>query len=1146
MVAGFASFLLIAGGILAVRLAQGPIQIDGLGPLIAEALADRFDHRYEFSVGSAALIKSPYVPTFGIDRLEVKEPSGHTILAAPRAEVSIDPFALVLGEVRPRRLEVFDIELRLALLPDGSLAMPVAARGEPPASLPVSAEGPADSPAALNMVEAEGPAAAAPRPAPAQEPRPPLATQMAHAIRAVVDMLTSASSPIAAIERVGISDGRLTVSDATSGRILRFAGVQAAFDKEGGATGFTLSVDGPNGRWSAAGLARGSPGEARSLTLSLQDLSQDEILIATGARSIAADFDIPLSGKLTLALTAEDTLAEASGRFEAGAGYLRFEDPDDEPMLIDKIEGAAHFDIDLGKLVIEPTRLTAGKTLISFMGSVTPPSPEGEDWAISLSAAEPNIAAPERPGQTEVRITSGALAARLSLAEKKLSIERFAISGPECGFAMAGTVDWTNGPRVRLGASLNPTPVGALLRLWPSMIAAPVRAWLLGHARDGIIESGSLRVDFDAPTLERMRAERAPPDDAMLLDFTVRGASVAFLPGVPPLQGFSGTGHVTGRTSSFKVTNGIIEAAEGRRLFVPQGEFSVANADLKPAPARITARVSADIATIEAMLSHEALKPFSRMPLDASTLKGQVDGSLALGLLLDPKARPEDTVLEIHTDVTGFNAERLIGNEGLEDASMRVDIDPAGFRAAGEGRMFGTLANVEVLQPAGQPAKATIRLTMDDSIRALHGFGDLPGLSGPVGVLIAAPLGVEKPRAEVEIDLAKAAIETAGISKPAGRPGRVSFLAILKDTGTQLDQIVFEAGAMEARGMAELGADSSLLLARFPVVKLAPGDQMKVDAVRAGDALKVMVRGSAIDARPFLKSLVFTPRDRPSEGQAGSLAPPGPVTGRPGAVREIDLDVRSSVMTGYGKRVVTGAELRFVKRGDEIRQFTVAGRFGRAPLSGNLTGGPAAPQLTLISEDAGSLLAFLDLYKHMEGGRLSVGMRVMPQSIGGTLVIDGFVLRDEPAMRRLVSEAVPPADSSGRRQRIDAGAIAFNKLQVRFQRTGSRLDLRDGTMHGEAIGLTVDGWVDYAYDRVDMAGTFVPAFAVNNLFSQIPVFGAILGGGANEGLFGVNYRLAGSAAAPTLSINPLSAIAPGILRQIFGVGESFAPAGAGR
>ena len=90
-------------------------------------------------------------------------------------------------------------------------------------------------------------------------------------------------------------------------------------------------------------------------------------------------------------------------------------------------------------------------------------------------------------------------------------------------------------------------------------------------------------------------------------------------------------------------------------------------------------------------------------------------------------------------------------------------------------------------------------------------------------------------------------------------------------------------------------------------------------------------------------------------------------------------------------------------------------------------------------------------------------------------------------------------------------------------------------MYGPQIGLSVDGWLDYSHDRVGMKGTFVPAFAINNLFSQIPVFGAFLGGKSNEGLLAITFNISGEASSPSLTINPLSVIAPGFLRNIFGV-----------
>ena len=47
------------------------------------------------------------------------------------------------------------------------------------------------------------------------------------------------------------------------------------------------------------------------------------------------------------------------------------------------------------------------------------------------------------------------------------------------------------------------------------------------------------------------------------------------------------------------------------------------------------------------------------------------------------------------------------------------------------------------------------------------------------------------------------------------------------------------------------------------------------------------------------------------------------------------------------------------------------------------------------------------------------------------------------------------------------------------------------------------------------------------------VLGEILGGGQYGGLFAINFKVAGRIAAPVLTVNPLSAIAPGFLRKIF-------------
>ena len=124
--------------------------------------------------------------------------------------------------------------------------------------------------------------------------------------------------------------------------------------------------------------------------------------------------------------------------------------------------------------------------------------------------------------------------------------------------------------------------------------------------------------------------------------------------------------------------------------------------------------------------------------------------------------------------------------------------------------------------------------------------------------------------------------------------------------------------------------------------------------------------------------------------------------------------------------------------------------------------------------------------------------------------------------------------------RVAAGAptagqssVAFSRLRAEFTRQSGQLTVRDGVVKGPAIGATIEGNIDYVSNQVRMSGTFVPMYGLNNMFGQIPILGLIIGGGSNEGLIGVTYEIVGTPGAPVLRVNPISAMAPGVLRKIF-------------
>ena len=70
-------------------------------------------------------------------------------------------------------------------------------------------------------------------------------------------------------------------------------------------------------------------------------------------------------------------------------------------------------------------------------------------------------------------------------------------------------------------------------------------------------------------------------------------------------------------------------------------------------------------------------------------------------------------------------------------------------------------------------------------------------------------------------------------------------------------------------------------------------------------------------------------------------------------------------------------------------------------------------------------------------------------------------------------------------------------------------------------------------DTIDVRGTIIPAYVLNSIVGHLPVIGDILTGGDGEGVFAATYRAQGQLKDTTITVNPLTALAPGILRDLF-------------
>jgi uncharacterized protein YhdP len=131
------------------------------------------------------------------------------------------------------------------------------------------------------------------------------------------------------------------------------------------------------------------------------------------------------------------------------------------------------------------------------------------------------------------------------------------------------------------------------------------------------------------------------------------------------------------------------------------------------------------------------------------------------------------------------------------------------------------------------------------------------------------------------------------------------------------------------------------------------------------------------------------------------------------------------------------------------------------------------------------------------------------------------VLRDVPTAAKLLDSI----SVVGLIEDMETQGIHFDTLDARFRIGNGLLRIEEAAAVGGSLGISLDGLYDLRGKRMDLQGVVSPIYVINGIGSLFTRRG--------EGVFGVSFRMAGPAASPTITVNPLSILAPGMLRDIF-------------
>lgn len=1134
---------LVALGFGAMTLALGRINLDMVKPMLVAALQDRLGAGLHLAIEGVGVERAPHGLALAVEGVTITRADGRRLLSAPRAEIVFDPFSLLAGRLKPSKVTLDRLTLALLVGPDGGLTLSAGGEAAPAASPPNAGQeagqaagreaAPAGGPASAPAGRTDGldggekainpPSVAAPTSAPDAAPRAKALRQAAGAINMIFQIAAGSDSPLAELDHFDIRDGALIVDDRVVGRKQGFDDFSFALDRSKqhgrGVAQLEISARGPSGRWRLSGRATGASAENHELAIEGENFSIDEVALALGATRLPIDSDIPIAFKTEAAFQGDGHVLSANARLNLGQGFWRFDDPDFPPVLLDEFFAALHWDGAAHRAAIDEIQLFSRDSRCFLTGAITPPPHDPMPWTLQLRQLEPCVIGPERPQEKAVTLNAIRGDFSVDVAQKLFSIDRLELVGPEVGAAVTGGIDVAHGVHMRIGASAANMTASGALAIWPNAFGAPARAWLGDHLLSGKLDHFRLTVDLDDLDLRMMRAQHPPMNDRVSLDYGFSDLAFTFLNGAPPVMGVSASGHSAGRSTRVEASTGYMEGAQGRRIDLWGGVLAMPDLSRKPAPLAISAHGRGGLDTLGEILSAPGFARVASLPLDPKTTRGQFEGEFTFRTALQEVYDRAAESIEVGAKVENFSADHLVGKANFEQGSLAVSLLGGVTHVTGSGKIFGAPASLEFSRSDSQPPKGTISFAMDEAARAKAGLPFGATVTGPIAVRIVGDVGAASPSAAVDLDLVKAGLNypIAGLFKPAGRPAKASFTYREDERGgASLDDFNYDGVGQSARGALTLGPDGGLSGARLSEVKFSPGDNLKIDVERSGETLNIAARGAALDARPFLRDL------------SGS-------SGRGGAASDIDLDLQTTLLTGANRQIISNAALRFArKRNGGFSALSLSGKLGGDQVKGVLSRpDDGAPLFSLSTSDGGALLAFFDFYDHMEGGALNAKFRLLDGGFSGAIDIDNFVLRGEPALKSFAR--APDAEQLTSRIKLDPNVVSFSRLHAQLDKSNGVLTIRDGVIANPSIGSTIDGTMDFDRETLDLSGTFVPAYGVNNLFGQLPVIGMVLGGGAQEGLFGISFRVSGKTSDPKLSVNPLSAIAPGFLRKIFGI-----------
>lgn len=668
--------------------------------------------------------------------------------------------------------------------------------------------------------------------------------------------------------------------------------------------------------------------------------------------------------------------------------------------------------------------------------------------------------------------------------------------------------------------------------VWPDALRGDgAEIWMVhnmsgGHARN-------IDVSF---TLDLARADgegAAWQSDVKNIEaaFEIAEMDIDYRAPLTPVRGASGRGAYREGDLNVDITSGTVAD-----MAVRAGRVVLDNvADARNGTANITIDLAGPLRSVFTYIADEpiGMGP-EELGIDAKNVEGAATLAIGVSFPMIADLLAEQVVVTVDGTLNDVHLPDVVGGLALTGGPLQLSVKDASAALKGEGKLDGRPINFEwhqYLDSKDKPyaSRVKARLPVDAGLRDALGVNIADWVEGAFDTeIIYTELKGGRSSVDVSAQLGGGTV----IVKPFRYKKLPGVEGLATCTVHLQDGYVVEVAKLNIQSPELKVTDANLTFkieqgesvlrqGKAAQVRLIENDFHLEFEIDKDDRVRLKARGAFMDARPFITDPPEKERHIQYDG--------------PAIIADITMD---QMRTHTYETVQMAGITMDMARDGAIRSLDMTARAGQGDIDLRLRPDESGRmRLHLAAGDAGAALRAFNIYQNVRGGTLLVEGAAPdisnPRAIEGHAALRDFRVVNAPVLARLLNALSLP----GILQLLGSDGIDFTRLEADFtwlKRSGGDLyAMRDGRTAGASMGLNFAGTIDKGQNITDITGTIVPASGVNKLVSHIPILGELLAGGRDSAIFAATYTIRGPTEEPDVSVNPLSVLAPGILRRIF-------------